>query len=132
MVRVVGAGEGDVVQHVLAVEAEALGDGQEALRPKRALRVHEEGLALPAALIQGELARHAEGVAQLGLARAELAKDLGNGAGLEAAWARPQGWGEPSAARRLAGPSSHNAPPSSLSSSLAPVETEMMSARWRW
>ena len=85
MVRVVGARVCDVVHHVLGVESEALGDRLEALGAERALRVDVERLALAAALRDGQLAGDAERVTELRLAGSELAEQLGDGAGLDAA-----------------------------------------------
>eukprot|EP01139_Manchomonas_bermudensis_P015171 Amastigsp_a509628_311.p1 type:complete len:384 gc:universal Amastigsp_a509628_311:42-1193(+) len=75
----------DVVQHALAVEAKALCNLHESLGAERALRVDVEALALAATRSKRELARHREGVAELRLARPELAKELGDRAGLDAA-----------------------------------------------
>jgi hypothetical protein len=50
-----------------------LGDLDEALRAEGALRVDVHGLALAAAHVDGQLARHAQRVAQLRLPAAELA-----------------------------------------------------------
>ena len=70
VVGVVRARVGDVVEHVGRVEAEALGDLREARRAEGALGVDPERLALGAALVDGELARDAQRVAELGLAAA--------------------------------------------------------------
>ena len=85
MFAVVGAGAGDVVEDVVGVEAEALGDGAEALGTEGAFGVDVEGHAFGAALVEGKLAGDAERVAELRLAGSELAEELGDGAGLEAA-----------------------------------------------
>jgi len=84
VVRVVGARVGHVVEHLLAREAVAVGDGEEAHGPEGALRVDVQALALAAAHVEGQLARHGEGVADLTLARAELAEDLGDAARFDA------------------------------------------------
>ena len=84
MLGVVGAGVRDVLEGGDGVHVEPLGDGLEAFGAERALRVDVHGLALGTAVGDGQLARDAEGVAQLGLAGAELAKDLGDGSGLDA------------------------------------------------
>ena len=74
-----------VVEDVLPVEAILLGNLHEALRPKGALGVNVHGLALGPTLLHWQLARHAERVAQLRLARAELTKELGDRPRLDAA-----------------------------------------------
>ena len=73
---VVSLGVRHIVQHRVGVHPEALGDGDEPLRPERALRVDVHGLTLGAALVERELARHRERVAQLRLARPELSVNL--------------------------------------------------------
>mmetsp|Transcript_11446 Transcript_11446/g.29035 ORF Transcript_11446/g.29035 Transcript_11446/m.29035 type:complete len:220 (-) Transcript_11446:55-714(-) len=78
-------GVGHVVQDVVRVEVEPLRDLLQALGPEGALRVDVEGLALAAALLQGQLARHAQGVAELRLAAAVLAVNLRDGPGLQPA-----------------------------------------------
>lgn len=73
------------------IQAVALCDLKETGRPKRALCVDVQRLALPAPLVQGQLAGHAQHVAQLCLAGAELAKQLRDAASFNAAC---QGRGE--------------------------------------
>jgi hypothetical protein len=85
VVAVVRACVRDVVEHVLAVEPVALGDLHEPLRPEGALSVDVHGLALGAALLERQLRGDAQRVAKLRLARAELAKDLGDRARLDPA-----------------------------------------------
>ena len=85
VVRVVGSGVGDVVQDFFAGEAVAVGDGEEAHRAEGAFGVDVEAFALAAAHVEGKLAGYGEGVADLGLAGAELAEDFGDGAGFDAA-----------------------------------------------
>ena len=67
--------------HLLLVDAETIGDGHEVFGAEAALGVDVHGLALAAALLGGQLASHAERVAELRLARPELAKDLREGEG---------------------------------------------------
>ena len=85
VVGVVGAGAGDVVKDIIGVEAEALGGGAEAFGAEGAFGVDVERHTFSAALFEGELAGDTEGVAELGLAGAELAEEFGDGAALEAA-----------------------------------------------
>ena len=101
-----GARDGDVLEHCVRVEAKALGDRLEALGAEGALGVDDHALAVGAAvLLRGEraqggleraseaergahrrqLRRDGERVAELRLARAELAEDLCNAGGLDAA-----------------------------------------------
>ena len=72
------ARDADVVQHVLAVEVEAPSDLQDALGAEGALRVEDERAALAAADLLGQLRRHRERQAELALADAVLAVDLGD------------------------------------------------------
>ena len=65
-----------VGHYLLRVDAEPLGDGDEVFGSEATLSVDVHGLALAAALRRAQLARHTERVAELGLARAELAEDL--------------------------------------------------------
>jgi len=76
VVGVVGAGEGDVVEDLLPIQAVLLRGGEESLRAKGTLGVNVHALALTAALLHRQLAGHGQGVTELRLARAELAKDL--------------------------------------------------------
>ncbi|EPY29658.1 DNA repair protein RAD51 [Strigomonas culicis] len=85
VVRVEGPCAGHVREHVLRVQLVALRDGDEPLRAERALRVDVERHALRAALRDGHLARHAERVAELRLAGAELPEELRDAARLDAA-----------------------------------------------
>ena len=85
MVGVVGAGIGDVVEDLFAREAVSVRDGQEAHGPEGAFGVDVEAFPFPAAHVEGELACHGEGVADLGFARSELAEYLGYGARFDAA-----------------------------------------------
>ncbi len=80
MVAVVGARVGDIVQHVVRVQAVLLRHRHQTLRPERALSVDVESLAGAATLLQAQLARDAQGVAELRLASSELAKDFGDAA----------------------------------------------------
>jgi hypothetical protein len=74
---VLAARDEHVVEHLVAVEPEALhGDLGHALGPEGVLRVDDEHLARRAAVLARQLARHGERRAQLRLARAELAEDL--------------------------------------------------------
>mmetsp|Transcript_34704 Transcript_34704/g.107876 ORF Transcript_34704/g.107876 Transcript_34704/m.107876 type:complete len:391 (-) Transcript_34704:51-1223(-) len=82
---VVRAGVRHVLQDVLLVEAVSACNGDEPLRPERALRVDVESLALRAAVLGRHLAGHAQRMAQLGLAAAELPEDLRDLARLDAA-----------------------------------------------
>jgi hypothetical protein len=74
VVRVVGAGVGHIVEDILVREAVPLSNGKEALGAERALRVNVEAFALAAAVVDGQLAGDGQGMAQLRLARAELAE----------------------------------------------------------
>mmetsp|Transcript_14581 Transcript_14581/g.43843 ORF Transcript_14581/g.43843 Transcript_14581/m.43843 type:complete len:222 (+) Transcript_14581:991-1656(+) len=75
----------DIVERLRRIEAKAVGDLLDALRPEVAFGIDVKHLAHAAALLQAELRRHAERVHQLRLARAVLAVELGDGAGLDAA-----------------------------------------------
>lgn len=85
MVRVVGAGVGDIVEDFLAGEAVAVGDGEQADGAECALCVDVETFAFPAAHVEGELAGYCQGVTDLGFPSAEFAEDFGDGAGFDAA-----------------------------------------------
>lgn len=84
MVRIVRPCIRDVVQHLLAVQTQALGDGKQPNRTERPLRVDVQALPLTAAHVHGQLAGHRQGVADLRFTSAELAKQLGDGARLDA------------------------------------------------
>jgi hypothetical protein len=84
VLRVVGAGEGDVLQDVVRVHPVARRDRLEPLRAKAALRVDVQRLAFSAAAVERKLARHAKRVAHLRLPGAELAVNLGDRARLHA------------------------------------------------
>jgi len=85
VVGVVGAGVGDVVEDLFAGEAVAVGDGEEAHGAKGALGVDVQTLALAAAHVEGQLTGHGQRVADLALARPELAEDLRDAARLHPA-----------------------------------------------
>ena len=85
VVRVVGAGVGDVVEDLFAREAVAVRDGEEPHGAEGAFRVDVEAFALAAAHVEGELAGYGEGVADLGFPCAEFAEDFRDGAGFDAA-----------------------------------------------
>mmetsp|Transcript_29088 Transcript_29088/g.84523 ORF Transcript_29088/g.84523 Transcript_29088/m.84523 type:complete len:296 (+) Transcript_29088:347-1234(+) len=85
MLAVVGAGVRDVLEGGDGVHVEPLGDGLEPFGAEGPLGVDVHGLALGTAVGDGQLARDAEGVAELGLAGAEFTEDLGDGSGLDAA-----------------------------------------------
>jgi len=55
VVGVIGACEGDIVEDVLAVEAEALSNGNESLWSEGSLSVDVEGLAFCATLVERKL-----------------------------------------------------------------------------
>ena len=84
MLGVVSACVRDVLEGGDGVHVEAFGNGLETFGTEGTLGVDVHGLALGSAVGNGQLARDAEGVAQLGLAGAEFSKDLGDGAGLDA------------------------------------------------
>lgn len=97
---------------------------------------HHGGLA-PGASVY--LAGHGQGVAELGLASAELAENLGQRARLDAAYAWHHALGHIALAAALVGGTPTwacarcwPAPPSSLSSSLDPVVIMMISDRRWW
>mmetsp|Transcript_41501 Transcript_41501/g.69938 ORF Transcript_41501/g.69938 Transcript_41501/m.69938 type:complete len:307 (+) Transcript_41501:834-1754(+) len=79
MVRVEGAGVRDIVQDVVGVEPVPLGDGTASLGAERPLCVDVHGLALAPALRHGQLTGHAQRVAQLSLAAAELPEHFSDG-----------------------------------------------------
>ena len=85
MITVIGTSVGNVVEDLFAVEAVPVGDCQTADGTKGTFGVDVEALALATTHVKGELAGDGEGVADLRLAGAELAKDFGDGAGLDAA-----------------------------------------------
>ena len=60
-------------------------DGPESVRSEGVLAVNVDDLAPGEAVLPRQLGRHTQGVRQLRLAGAELAKDLGDGHGLQAA-----------------------------------------------
>lgn len=82
MVGVVCSCVGNVVEDFLAGKAVACSDGEAADRAEGSFRVDVEALPFAATHVEWELACYGESVADLGLSCAELAKDLGNGAGL--------------------------------------------------
>ena len=84
MLAVVGAGVGDVLEGGDGVHVEPLGNGLEPFGAEGALGIDVHGLAFRSTVGDGQLARDAQSVAQLGLAGAEFAKDLGDTAGLDA------------------------------------------------
>lgn len=84
MLAVVRAGVRDVLQRGDGVHVEPFGDGLETLGTEGPLGIDVHGLALGSAVGDGQLAGDAQSVAQLGLAGAELPKDLGDAAGLDA------------------------------------------------
>ena len=79
MLRVVRPGARHVFQRDGGIEAEAFGDCPEPFGTKGSLGVDVDGLALGATFPAGHLAGHTEGVAELGLARAEFAKLFSKG-----------------------------------------------------
>lgn len=85
VVSVVGTGDSDVVEDVLAVETKPLSNGHETLRTERSLSVDVEGTTVSTSLIEGELGTDAELVAELGLSGSELTKDLSDGTRLDSA-----------------------------------------------
>lgn len=154
MVGVVGARVRDVVEDVLAVHAVALGDGEQALGTERPLGVDVEALALAALEVarklherphesarcasrapRGERRAHLAGdgelVADLTLARAELAVQLRDRARLDAACEevlcvsllRLEGLKEKG---------ERDAPPRMLSRAFEPVVMVTRSARRAW
>mmetsp|Transcript_72456 Transcript_72456/g.235364 ORF Transcript_72456/g.235364 Transcript_72456/m.235364 type:complete len:275 (-) Transcript_72456:25-849(-) len=74
---------GDVLEDVLLVQAVALGDLHQPLRAEGPLCVDVQRLALAPTAVDGQLARHAERVAELGLPTPELAEDLRDLPGLD-------------------------------------------------
>lgn len=80
-----GARDEDVVERNLGVHAEALRDRLDAVGAEGGLRVDVDRLAVAAALLGRELARDAQRVAELRLARAELAERFGDRVRLEPA-----------------------------------------------
>lgn len=84
MISVVRARICDVVEDLLAVKAVALGDSEQSLRAKGALRVDIQALSFAAAHIYRQLAGHCEGVAKLGFSGSKLSEELCNRAGLDA------------------------------------------------
>ena len=85
VVGVVGAGVGDVVEDLLAREAVAVRDGEEAHGAEGPFGVDVEAFAFAAAHIEGELACHGEGVADLRFSGSEFAEDFGYRARFDAA-----------------------------------------------
>ncbi len=85
MVAVVRAGIRHVVQYLLAREPVPIRHGQQPHWPEGALGVDVQAFPLAAAHVEGELAGDGQGVAYLRLAGAELAEDLGDAAGFDAA-----------------------------------------------
>ena len=73
MISVVSTCVCHVVKDVRPGQTKALGYGKQALRSERALRVDVQTLALGATLIDGQLARDCQHVAQLCLPSSELA-----------------------------------------------------------
>lgn len=78
MVGRVRSGVGDVVEHLFAVQAVALGDGQQARGSKRAFGVDEETFAFATSVVGWQLARDGQLVAKLGFACSEFTKELCN------------------------------------------------------
>jgi hypothetical protein len=72
-----------VVEHLLLIEAEPLGNRNEALRSESSVAIDVHGHAFTATLADGQLARDAQRVADLRLARSELAEDLRDRAGFD-------------------------------------------------
>lgn len=85
MVRVVGTGVGDVVEYLFSTQAVPVCYAEQANRPECAFGVDIETFSFAAAHVEGELACHGEGVADLGFARSEFAKDFGHRASFDAA-----------------------------------------------
>ena len=85
MIGVVSAGVGNIVEDFFPREAVAVRDAEEAHGAEGAFGVDVEAFPFAAAHVEGKLARHGEGVADLGLAGAEFAEDLGHAAGFDAA-----------------------------------------------
>ena len=85
VVRVVGAGVGDVVEDLFAREAVAVRDGEEAHGPEGAFGVDVKAFSFPTAHVEGQLTGHGEGVADLGFARSEFAEYLCHRARFDAA-----------------------------------------------
>lgn len=75
----------DVVQGLLGLQAEALGDSFDPLGAKIALRVKIDHLALATTCFVGQLTGHTQSVHELGLAGAELSEHLGDRSGFNAA-----------------------------------------------
>ena len=84
LVGVVCAGVSYVVEDLLFVQAEALGDRNQTLWAECALTVDIHGHAFATALRNWQLASDAQRMTDLGLAGAELAEDFRDGARLNA------------------------------------------------
>ena len=81
-----GLRDDEVVQDLARLEAVALGGNlTHAVGAEAILRVYHDHLARPTPIVTPQLSSDGQGADQLRLARAELAKDLGNGARLVAA-----------------------------------------------
>lgn len=75
----------DVVQGLLRLQAEALSDGLDSLRPEVSFRVKVDHLALAASSFIGELTSHTQSVHELRLASAELSENFSDRSGLDTA-----------------------------------------------
>ena len=73
MLGVVCARVRNVIEHIIRIHAEAVGNLRESLWTEGTLGVHIHGFTLATASLDRQLARHAERVANLRLARPELA-----------------------------------------------------------
>lgn len=85
MVAVVRAGICHVIQDLLARQPVPVRHGEQPHWAEGALGVDVQAFPLAAAHVEGELAGDGQGVADLRLAGAELAEDLGDAAGFDAA-----------------------------------------------
>ena len=84
VLAVVGSRVRDVLQGDGGIHAKPLSDPLQALRAECPLGIDVDRLPLRPPVADGHLARHAEGVAELRLARAELAEHLRQRARLDA------------------------------------------------
>ena len=73
-----GPGIEDVVQNGFLVQIISLGDGPEAVGPEGIFGVKEQDFSPGVSVCPGHLGGDAQGVAELGLARPEFPKSLGN------------------------------------------------------
>ena len=85
VVRVVSAGVGYVVKDLFAAQAVTISDSEAAHGAECSFRVDVEAFSFAAAHVEGELAGHGEGVADLGFSSAKFAEDFCHGAGFNAA-----------------------------------------------